>query len=79
MQSARIEELEKRLTKNSSKSSRPLRTKSQREKSKNKSGGQPGHKGETLKQVQTLDEIEQHKLSEGPIGLASLTSVKHYF
>ena len=42
MQSARIEELEKRLTKNSSKSSKSPRTKSLRERSKNKSGGQPG-------------------------------------
>jgi len=85
MQSARIEELEKRLTKNSSNSSKPPssdglskppRTKSLREKSKNKSGGQPGHKGDTLKQVQAPDEIERHKVLECPMCLTSLTSVK---
>ena len=83
-QSARIEELEKRLTKNSSNSSKPPssdglskppRTKSLREKSKNKSGGQPGHKGDTLKQVQAPDEIEQHKVSECPRCLTSLVIV----
>ena len=63
-QTARISELERRLNKNSSNSSKlpssddlkkPLRTNSLRETGKYKSGGQPGHKGETLKQVDTPD------------------------
>jgi len=69
-QAARIEELEKRLNKNSRNSSKPpssdglskpARTSSLREKGKNKSGGQRGHRGETLKQVQTPDKIERHQ------------------
>ena len=59
---ARIHELEERLNKNSSNSSKPPssdglgklpRTTSLRENGKNKSGGQTGHKGETLKQTET--------------------------
>jgi uncharacterized coiled-coil protein SlyX len=58
----RIKELEQRLNKNSSNSSKPPssdglskppRTSSLRENGKNKSGGQPGHKGDTLKQTRT--------------------------
>ena len=37
-----------------------------REKGKHKSGGQPGHKGETLKQVETPDIIKKHRLSSCP-------------
>ena len=79
-QTFRITELEKRLHKNSSNSSKPpssdglskpSRTNSLRQKDKNKSGGQPGHKGDTLKQVQTPDKIERHKLSQCPACLAS--------
>ena len=59
---ARIQELEQRLNKNSSSSSKPPssdglskppRTSSLRENGKNKSGGQLGNKGETLKQTET--------------------------
>lgn len=69
---ARIEELERRLKLNSSNSSKPpssdglkkpkaeLRTKSLRGKSKNTSGGQKGHKGETLRQTAEPDEVEDH-------------------
>jgi hypothetical protein len=32
------------------------------ENGKNKSGGQPGHKGETLKQTETPDIIKKHAL-----------------
>ena len=58
---ARIRELELRLNKNSSNSSKPPssdglskppKTTSLRESGKNKSGGQLGHKGETLKQIE---------------------------
>lgn len=84
-QSARIVELERQLNKNSSNSSKPPstdglskppRTNSLREKGKNKSGGQPGHKGDTLKQVQTPDTIERHKLMQCPICLSSLASIE---
>ena len=65
---ARIHELEQRLNKNSSNSSKrpssdglgkPPRTTSLRENGKNKSGGQKGHKGETLKQTETPDVINR--------------------
>ncbi len=74
-QATRIVELERRLSKNSSNSSKPPssdglkkppRTSSLREKGKHKSGGQPGHKGETLKQVETPDIIKKHRLSSCP-------------
>jgi transposase len=72
---ARIRELEQRLNKNSSNSSKPPssdglskppRTSSLREKGKNKSGGQPGHKGERLKQTETPDIIKKHALITCP-------------
>jgi transposase len=74
-QSVRISELERRLNKDSSNSSKPpssdglskpSRTSSLRQKGKNKSGGQLGHKGETLRQTEAPDEIERHKLTECP-------------
>jgi transposase len=80
-------ELKKRLNKNSKNSSKPPssdglskspntpRTSSLRPTGKNKSGGQLGHKGETLKRSETPDKIELHKLSKCPICLSSLASV----
>ena len=72
---ARIRELEQRLNKNSSNSSKPPssdglskppRTSSLRENGKNKSGGQLGHKGETLKQTATPDIVKKHVLTTCP-------------
>lgn len=70
-QASKIADLEKRLNKNSSNSSKPPssdglskppRTTSLRENGKHKSGGQKGHKGETLKQIETPDIIKKHIL-----------------
>lgn len=72
---AKISELEKRLNKNSRNSSKPPssdglskppRTASLREKGQNKSGGQLGHKGETLKQVAFPDVVITHSISHCP-------------
>jgi len=67
----KIVELEKRLNKNSRNSSKPPssdglskppRTTSLREKGQHKNGGQPGHKGETLKQIATPDDVVRHTI-----------------
>ena len=73
---AKIKELEARLGKNSQNSSKPPSTdgfkkpppKSLREKSGKKSGGQPGHKGDTLRQVETPDVVVRHTPSVCPCG-----------
>jgi transposase len=74
-QAARIADLERRLNKNSSNSSKPPssdglgkppRSTSLRENGKNKSGGQTGHKGETLKQTATPDIVKKHVLMTCP-------------
>jgi transposase len=70
----RIEELEARLKMNSRNSSKPPSSdgyskpspKSQRTKSDRKSGGQPGHPGNTLKRVETPDKIETIALQQCP-------------
>jgi len=67
---AQVDKLEARLSKNSSNSSKPPSSdglkkpapKSRREKGKRKSGGQVGHKGETLAMVATPDEVVVHRL-----------------
>ena len=80
------EEFKKRLNKNSHNSSKPPSsdglskpsknpTSSLREKSNNKSGGQPGHRGETLKQVEHPDKVERHELAICPLCQTSLASV----
>ncbi len=76
-QAAEIAELKKRLSKNSSNSSKPpssdglgkskqRKNNSLRSKSKKKNGGQPGHKGETLKQTPYPDEIIHHEVDVCP-------------
>lgn len=64
----RIEELERRLAKDSHNSSLPpsrdhgtRKPLGQREKSQKRSGGQPGHQGHTLMQVETPDEVIVHR------------------
>lgn len=64
---ARVAKLEGQVAKNSSNSSKPpssdglkkAKPKSRRERGKRKSGGQAGHKGETLKMVDTPDVTTQ--------------------
>jgi len=67
---ARVHELEGRLAKDSHSSSKPpssdglaRKTRSQREASGKKSGGQPGHEGHHLKLVETPDEVTRHRPS----------------
>jgi transposase len=68
---ARVEKLEAQLAKNSTNSSKPpssdglrkVAPKSRRERGQRKSGGQVGHKGETLERVATPDEVIVHRLS----------------
>lgn len=81
-QTQRIQELEKRLNKNSRNSSKPPssdgpskppRTNSLRQKGKNKSGGQKGHKGHTLAQVNNPDQVEKQVLVDCPDCQADLT------
>lgn len=74
-QAERITELEKQLGKNSSNSSKPpssdgfrkiSKPQSLREKGKRPSGGQAGHRGITLKQVDNPDEIIRYKITSCP-------------
>ncbi len=80
---ARIAELERRLRLNSSNSGKPPSTdglakrppQSLRKKGEKKSGGQLGHKGETLKQVSTPDHIERYTLKSCPSCQSDLISI----
>lgn len=77
---ARIEELERRLGLNSQNSSKPPSSdglkkpvpQSLREKSGKPSGGQKGHKGGTLKQVEQPDEVITHEVKRCPRCAADL-------
>jgi len=71
MLSARVAELEARLSKNSHNSSKPpssdglsKKPKSLRQASGRKSGGQKGHEGSTLERVGVPDVVVQHPLPE---------------
>lgn len=72
-QAEKIAELEKRLNKNSGNSSKPPSSDgfrkppkpvSLREQGKRSSGGQKGHRGETLKQVSAPDHVVVHTLTQ---------------
>lgn len=74
-QAAEILELKRRLGQNSQNSSkppssdglgRPARTKSLRVNGQKKSGGQPGHQGQTLERVEKPDNAVQHPLTNCP-------------
>ena len=76
----RIEELERRLGLNSKNSSKPPSSdglkrpapQNLREKSGKPSGGQAGHKGDTLKQVAQPDEVVAHVMTRCPRCAADL-------
>lgn len=72
---AKIAELERRLNRDSENSSKPpssdglkkpARSQSLREKSGRPSGGQKGHKGETLRQAERPDRVVEHRLDVCP-------------
>ena len=76
-----IKKLDEQISKNSNNSSKPpssdgyekiKRTKSLREKSSRKNGGQFGHKGHTLQQIEKPNKIENHNVIECNICHTSL-------
>lgn len=75
-----VAELQRRLGLNSSNSSKPPSSdgfkkhppQSLRKKGEKKSGGQPGHKGKTLKQVSAPDHVERYPLDTCPGCLSDL-------
>ena len=82
--SERLQQVEDRLSKNSSNSGKPPSTdgyekptpKSRRRRSGKKSGGQTGHAGHTLKIVETPDEIVVHSVEHCAYCQTSLKRVK---
>lgn len=80
----RLTERERQLGLNSRNSSKPpssdgfkkpSRVQSLREKSGKKAGGQLGHTGSTLKQIENPDSIKQHKVTQCPCCNSDLSNV----
>jgi transposase len=80
---AEIQSLRDQLAKNSSNSGKPPssdgyakpRPKSLRVKGKRKSGGQPGHPGQTLERVANPDHVESHRAASCPHCATDLTAI----
>lgn len=83
-QAQTIKQLQDQLAKNSHNSSKPpssdglkkTKTRSLRQKGKHPLGGQPGHKGNTLKKVANPDHIEPHLVECCPHCQADLSETK---
>lgn len=84
-QESEIIELKRRLALDSTNSSKPPSSdglqkpapRSLREKTGRKPGGQPGHRGHTLKQVEKPDHTHVHSLETCPCGLCRGVSLKN--
>lgn len=83
-QAAIIQELQDQLAKNSSNSSKPPssdglkkpKTRSLRQKGERPLGGQPGHKGNTLKMVAEPDHVQPHPLLHCPHCQTDLSEIE---
>ena len=83
-QAATIQQLQDQLAKNSNNSSKPPssdglkkpKTRSLRQKGERPLGGQPGHKGNTLKMVAEPDHIEPHPLLHCPHCQTDLSEIE---
>jgi len=83
-QTATIQQLQDQLARNSSNSSKPPssdglkkpKTRSLRQKGKRPLGGQPGHKGDTLKMVAEPDYVEPHPVEHCPHCQTDLSEIE---
>jgi transposase len=83
-QAATMQKLEDELAKNSSNSSKPPssdglkkpKTRSRRQKGQRPIGGQPGHRGDTLKRVAAPDHIQPHPIMACPHCQTELSDIE---